>query len=156
MESAMKRVITLFALAALAAACALDLPSYAAPAPSDKPRWEYAELHYRPPAPTFGKGAIDGQVEPPAVRPASIRWVTGDGEVDGKSWEDLGSKLKAPQPTKEASADARRVQLLNHLGSEGWELVSQAGGFGPTTTTKGTSTRTSGTAGTWLFKRRVP
>jgi hypothetical protein len=57
----------------------------------------------------------------------SVRWVTGDGETEADDWAALAGKLKAPAAAKGANAAAHRVKLLNHLGSQGWELVSSNG-----------------------------
>src|SRR5262249_18973004 len=47
-----------------------------------------------------GPGGAAAQPDQPAqpVRPRTrVRWVTGDGEVEATSWEELASKLKAPE-----------------------------------------------------------
>ena len=116
------------------------LVASAAPAlPEKSPRWEYAELQSKSTLRAFQK---DGEEAPPA-RP-TVRWTTATAEVEAKDWPDLAEKLKATGVKKEGTLTQQRIALLNHLGSEGWELVSHTGGTTPTA------------AGTWLFKRRAP
>ncbi|HKB35228.1 MAG TPA: hypothetical protein VKD72_02175 [Gemmataceae bacterium] len=157
----MKTLLTLISFVMLAAATA------AAPALPEKPvRWEYAELSYRT---NPGRPALvdaDG-VETPAV-PAtvSVRWTTKDGEVEAKGWDDLATKLKATGFKKEGSAAFQKIQMLNVLGGEGWEIMespsnsstpqlSGVGGGGPGGGVGGRARSTSAPT-TWLLKRRVP
>jgi hypothetical protein len=141
------------ACSAAVAAGLLALPSVAAPQLPEKPRWEYAELSYR-----GGRAArAKDDTEIPAVQPV-IRWTTGEGEIEAKSWTELGEKLKAPSFKKDASATLQRIQLLNYLGSEGWEMVGQQGtstpaAFGPPDRVGPATTLTG--SGTWTFKRRA-
>ena len=74
----------------------------------------------------------------------TIRFVTGDEEINAKSWEELADKLKAPTPKKEGTPSVHKLRVLNRLGADGWELAEHLG--------------TDGTTGmaTWTFKRRVP
>ena len=149
----------------------------AAPALGDRPpKWEYAELSYRtsPGRP----GGVDADGKEVAAVPASIaiKWVTPAGEVDVKGWDELIAKLKVPA-LKKGSANYTRLQILNYLGGEGWELVEQhttgptalGAGFGEPGMGKGRgpdavgrdrgfggSTSFSASGTTWLFKRRVP
>src|SRR4051812_45034628 len=106
--------------------CLLSLAalSPAAPQLGDKPpRWEYAELAFRTiPARAGGVDANDNEV-PGTPATMSIRWITAAGEVEVKSWEALADKLKATGFKKDGSADLQRVQVLNALGAEGWELM---------------------------------
>jgi hypothetical protein len=136
----------------------------AAPTLGDKPpKWEYAELAFRT-TPERPAG-VDGDGNAVAARPATvtIRWITKEGEVDVKGWVELAERLKAIGYKKDGSAAFQKIQFLNFLGSEGWELMEQgttgtafpgpgavggAGGRGPT--------RGSISSGTWLLKRRVP
>ncbi|HYH65291.1 MAG TPA: hypothetical protein VD866_11405, partial [Urbifossiella sp.] len=115
------------------------------PNPPEKARWEYAELYYRSTLPP----AKDNEERPqPSV---TIRWTTDKDEVTFNGWAEFSEKAKA-NLKKDASATHLRVQLLNHFGNEGWELVestSSTAAFNP----RGTSA-TSGTR-TMLFKRRV-
>jgi hypothetical protein len=119
----------------------------AAPAPPPSERWEYAEISTtstRMPA-RFGDGpARPGQADRlPRVRQTVVRFTTAAGEVEAPSWEELAAKLKAPEAKAgAASASLQRLRLLNHLGSQGWELVSGAGAWSTST-------------GTMLFKRKV-
>ncbi|HKB00908.1 MAG TPA: hypothetical protein VKD90_01755 [Gemmataceae bacterium] len=126
-------------------------PGPAAPALADKPpKWEYAELHQRSTSRFGAREAAKGeneQPQPPAAgRTAepTLRWVTGETEIEAKGWEELATKLKAAAAKKDGTTIGRRVQVMNHLGSEGWELVS---------TTAGT---TATAAAVWTFKRRLP
>jgi hypothetical protein len=125
-------------LAALSAA-ADEKAADTKPEPARKgDRWEYAELHYSPGrAARAGawqggpgaKGGPGGNVQP-APGPArakvaeTARWVTGEGETEGEGWEGLAAKLKAPAAAKDAKPALHKVKLMNHLGREGWELVS--------------------------------
>ena len=70
--------------------------------------------------------------------------MTGDADVEAQGWDDLAAKLKMSGAKKAATPAGRKVQVLNHLGGEGWELVGVTGG----TTAAG--------AAVWTFKRRVP
>jgi hypothetical protein len=149
----------------------------AAPTLGDKPpRWEYAELSYQavPGRPAF---TDDDGKETPAVPPSvAIRWITGAGEVEVKGWDELANKLKAPA-IKKGSAAYQKIQMLNYLGSEGWELMEERapsptpvavggfggggrggpGGGGPGGRGPGITFRESPFAvTTWLMKRRVP
>jgi hypothetical protein len=136
------------AVCTIAALGLLAGPGSAAPnLPEKPPRWEYAELYQRATARGFGPGLAKGDNEQPAAAPTAqpaLRWVTADGEVEAKNWDELAAKLKAPAAKKEVSAAARKIQFLNHLGGEGWELVATSGG----------TTATS--SAVWTFKRRLP
>src|SRR5262245_31795887 len=137
-----------------------------APALSDRPpKWEYAELTYRtiPARP----GGVDADGKEVAGTPASmtIRWVTGAGEVEAKGWSELAEKLRAPAFKKEGSAAFLKIQMLNYLGSEGWELMEQqavgsaaarADPFGGRDRPAGVGFVSSSGSMTWLLKRRVP
>src|SRR5262249_15458491 len=129
------------------------LPSIAAPQLPEKPRWEYAELSYRSGRPARAKDDTELTTIPP-----TIRWTTGEGEIEVRSWTEFAEKLKAAPPKKDASATLQRIQLLNYLGSEGWEMVGYQGtttssAFGPADRV-GPATTITG-AGTWTFKRRA-
>jgi hypothetical protein len=80
---------------------------------------------------------------PLAVARIRATWITGDDEVEATSWADLATKIKAPAAKKGATAAAQKMKVLNHLGEQGWELVSyhQRGSI-------------SG-SDVWTFKRRV-
>jgi hypothetical protein len=147
----------------------------AAPALGDKPpKWEYAELTFRT-MPGRSAGTDDDGKEIPAV-PASvsINWVTGAGEVEVKGWHELAEKLRATG-FKKGSASFQRIQILNYLGADGWELMEQettttvnAGRGGLAGAPGGGAGGSRGGAGgvpavsvspgpsTWLLKRRVP
>jgi hypothetical protein len=150
------RTLSLTALLLLAAL------SSAAPVLGDKPpKWEYAELSYRT---LPGRAAgVDGDRNPVAAVPSAVtvRWISGAGEVEAKGWVELAEKLKALSFKKEGSAAFLKIQFLNYLGSEGWELMEQpssntitqaAGGFGE----RGTTVRSSSGSSTWMLKRRLP
>jgi hypothetical protein len=137
----------------------------AAPNLGDKPpKWEYAELTYRT-LPGRPAGVdVDGKEVPAIPTSVSIRWISGTGEVEVKGWDELAEKLKAPG-LKKGSAAYLKIQILNYLGGEGWELMEQQtsgpaqaleagfGGRGPGE--RGPGFRSS-PASTWLLKRRVP
>ena len=166
------RLLCLTALLVLAATAP------AAPALGDRPpKWEYAELSYRASAGRAARVDEDGKEIPAVPASLSIKWITPAGEVDLKSWDELLAKLKAPA-LKMGSANYVRLQILNYLGGEGWELVEQrttsAAASGSAFGERGAGLgrgredaagRDRGFAGavsttspstTWLFKRRVP
>ena len=107
-------------------------------------KWEYAELVYRDTTgrPAGKDGNPAGKDGNPMGAPTmTIRWTSGAGEFSVNGWEELAGKLKT-KFKKEGTASSQKVQMLNALGAEGWELVSQHVG-----TTMST---------TLMFKRRVP
>jgi hypothetical protein len=141
-----------FGTVVLLAAAAQKAGAAPAPVLKSTEAWEYAEMYPsilsgRRGGGGFGNGGNAGPGGGPApFQPAQapvartvVRWVTADGEIDAASWEDLAGKLKAPAAKPGATPLAHKLRVLNHLGSQGWELVST-----------GTST-TSG----WIFKRRT-
>jgi len=141
----MRKPIVLLSLVMLSACSPLTLA--AVPAPSDKPvKWEYLEIAMR--ARGAGRGAADEaqQFQPEQKSAAAIRLITSGEEIDAKSWEDLAEKLKAPPPAKEATTASHKLRVFDRLGSDGWELVTSSGG----------STGATATAGSWMFKRRIP
>jgi hypothetical protein len=84
----------------------------------DKPKWEYAELAYRAiPARPAGKDA-EGNDVPAVPAGVAIRWTTGAGEVNVKSWGELAEKLKATIK-KDDSVSLQKIQALNLLGDDG-------------------------------------
>src|SRR5262249_49418494 len=123
-----------------AAAWAVAAP---APVPAEKAveRWEYAELTYNPGRNAGAFAAANAPV--PAVPKAS--WVTGEEEVDAGSWEELGGKLKVAEAPKSDNPAVHKVRVLNHLGRQGWEMVSAAQPTSPLGTT----------VTTFVFKRRA-
>jgi hypothetical protein len=157
------RTLSLTALLLLAAS------SPAAPALGDKPpKWEYAELSYRT---TPGRPAgVDADGNQVAAIPSTVtvRWISGAGEVEAKGWVELAEKLKALGYKKEGSAAFQKIQFLNYLGSEGWELLEQSGGGGPIGQAVGgfggrgvgpdggPVARGQSAPSTWMLKRRVP
>jgi len=141
----------------------------AAPALGDKPpKWEYAELTYRTLPGRPGGVDADGKEVPATPASVSIRWISGAGEVDVKGWDELADKLKAPS-LKKGSAAYLKIQVLNFLGTDGWELMEQTGTSpsspfsdapargdrGPGAADRGPGFRSTATS-TWLLKRRVP
>jgi len=136
-----------FALALLATVAAVEGSSSGAPALGDKPpRWEYAELHVQRsavvrPLPLPAGGAAANPLPAPTV---TVRWATGEEEVQAESWEQLAEKLKAPAAKKEGTATVHKLRVFNRLGADGWEVAEHTGTDG-----------TVGTA-TWLLKRRLP
>ncbi|MBI1914602.1 MAG: hypothetical protein HYS12_07670 [Planctomycetes bacterium] len=141
----------------------------AAPAPvpgqAAKPveKWEYAEIHYSSRIFRGGEDGLPGgggrggrgggapgggaapaqpvQAAQPALPRLTVRWVTGDGELLASSWEELAAKLKAPEAKPGATTlIAHKLRVLNHLGSQGWEMIS---------------TGTGSTTSPWVFKRKV-
>jgi hypothetical protein len=149
------RTLSLTALLLLAAA----LP--AAPGLPDKPpKWEYAELYYRSVAGRPRGVDADGKEVPATPPTAVIRWTTTAGDVAANGWDDLAARLKAPGFKKDTSAAHQRIQMLNYLGSEGWELIDHNAGAptGIGVGERGVPGGGRGTPGatTWLLKRRVP
>jgi hypothetical protein len=140
--------------------------SVAAPALPDKPpKWEYAELTYRTTLPRAAGVDADGKEIPAVPAAVTVRWISGDGEVEAKSWSELAEKLRASRFKKDGSAAYQKIQILNYLGSEGWELMEQlssssivqtVGGFGKGERPGPVTLRESPPSHTWLLKRRVP
>lgn len=123
---------TVVVLAACAAVAAADKP----------PKWEYAELVYRPNL-DWARPLKDEKGKEFPADPV-LQWTTGSGNITAKSWTELAEKLKAPVK-KDAEWSLKKVHVLNAIGADGWELVRQEG-----------STVTSGQTAAWTFKRRVP
>ena len=155
MRTVLLSSILLLGLTASGPATAADKP----------PKWEYAELTYRV-IPGQPRGIdFDGKETPAVPASVSIRWVSGAGEVEVKSWEELAEKVKAPA-LKDGSPAYKKIQVLNYLGGEGWELMDQQGGSpAPAGRDRapgiGERVPIGGSGGgspasTWLFKRRVP
>lgn len=125
-------------IAALMLVCLVGVLVAAEPEPAPKAgeRWEYAELYYSSAA-TKGRGQAGGPggaggvggpggaggVVMPKRLASSVRWVTEAGDLEAANWDDLATKLKMPA-VKDATAAALKVKVLNHLGRQGWELVS--------------------------------
>lgn len=146
----------------LAVVCWSALAVTAAPGLSEKiPKWQYAELNFRT-VPGRPAGATEDGAEIPAV-PASmlIRWLTATGETEVKSWADLAESLKATGLKRDGSPALQKIQMLNFLGAEGWELIEQQGaGTVPVTGAAGRGgpgmSIGSSLTTVWLFKRRLP
>ncbi|MEE8107233.1 MAG: hypothetical protein V3T86_16985 [Planctomycetota bacterium] len=54
----------------------------------------------------------------------TARWITGDEEIDVSSAEALGLELKVPGGA--APSRTIRVRILDHLSSQGWELITRS------------------------------
>jgi hypothetical protein len=134
-----------------------------APALGDKPvKYEYAELTFSrllerqaqwgggfggggPGGGQFG-GQAGGGGGPAAGRVApSIRWTTGQEEIEVEVWSDLADKLKAPATKKESPQSVHKLRVLNKLSADGWEMMDQSLG----------DTRFPAIMG-WSFRRRLP
>jgi hypothetical protein len=130
----------------------------AAPALADKPvRYEFGELRYlrggQPRANPFGgglgqPGAPAGKQPAPAPAPQpaaqlSARWTTTDDEIEGKNWEELADKLKAPAAKKEGSVTIHKLRILNKLCADGWEMLDHQ-------VPEDVSNQV------WAFRRRLP
>jgi hypothetical protein len=89
------------------------------------PKWEYATL-------AFTNQPI---------------WTKADEEVYARDWKDLAERLKVPLKMKDPSPGLIRAAVLDHLGSQGWELASHA-------VTTGSNARSEGH--TYTFRRPVP
>lgn len=132
-------------LAALTALLVIAAGTHAQP-PEKQAKWEYAELYFR----SISRPAAEGEERPaPSV---TIRWTTGKNETTVNGWAEFAEKIKATGFKKDGSPSLQRLQILNHLGSEGWEVID---------TTQNSTTGAKGAAGlpvsnTLLFKRRAP
>jgi len=98
-------------------------------------QWQYGELHYDPRI----------RVEDNKPR---VLWGTSSAVVEGGDWEGMAEKLKAledlPKETpRGAIVIARRVQVLNAIGRDGWEMV-------------GHTLKSDAESETWVFKRAAP
>lgn len=146
------RNFTMFALLLLA------VSANAAPGLSDKiPKWQYAELSIRS-FPARPAGVTEDGTEVPGT-PAGmmIKWITAAGETDVKSWAELADALKASGLKKDGSPTLQKIQVLNFIGAEGWELVElQAASPGISGTARGPAGFGLSGSSTWLFKRRLP
>ncbi len=113
-----------------------------APAPAVKgaDKWEYCEVQAR-------EGAAQGAVPAPGAVPPAwvVRWITTREVVETMGWDDLAASMKAPPLKKDASPLSHKMRVFNHLGGEGWEMVSYHKPAG------------SGAAAVsvWVFKRKV-
>ena len=76
-------------------------------------KWEYGTLTI----PVGLKGT------PP---PGRYTWTTGTDDIAGDNWKDLAEKLKVELKDKDAPTSKVRILVLNHLGRQGWELVSHS------------------------------
>lgn len=105
-------------------------------------RWEYGELRHHERSGTV--------VEPEKKFMSSIEWTSAEGFVRGYGWERMGDVLKSPvvnadEPRvekKDVSESLHRIRVLNHLGRQGWEMIS-------------TSTSDERGSSIWTFKRLI-
>ena len=114
-----------FALRTLSLVAVILLAAYSAAAPAlapRPPRWEYAELMYRSSSARPAGVGPDGTEVPAVAAAVAIHWISGAGEIEVKGWSDLAEKLKATGFKKEGSPTFQKIQILNFLGEEGWEL----------------------------------
>jgi hypothetical protein len=145
--------------------------SPAAPALGEKPvKYEYAELRYVRtaqidpaqagpgrkreagqggaggfPGGAGGQGGAGGAFQPGGqalVTKTTVRWTTGDDEVEAEDWSDLAKKLKVGEPKRQGTPSMYKLRLLNHLSAEGWEQVPS-----PIMESSG--------ANVWQFRRKV-
>jgi hypothetical protein len=133
--------------AILLLACALVAPAAPVPGapPAGAPRWEYCEVHAR-----IGVGvnviirpAGGAQpANPVAVPAAAMRLVTAEEEIEGSSWEDLATKVKAEDAKTSAGKFSHKVRVFNKLGADGWELVEY-------------HRDNSSISDVWVFKRKT-
>jgi len=115
----------------------------AAPAPPPTrtvEKFEYCEIQLIPTRRGGPGGAQPAQME-------TIRLTTGDEEIEVTSWEDLATKLKAPEGKKDSTATMHKMRVINFLGDQGWELVS--------CTQTSSPIASIGSMGSWSFKRKV-
>jgi hypothetical protein len=114
--------------------------SPAAPALAEKPvRDEFAELRQTRRVQAVQPGAPAGVVNTVSL----FQWVTGDGQIEVETWEELARRLKAPEPKGEASPSVHKMRVLNRLNAEGWEIVDRP-------------VLEPGATGAWQFRRKVP
>lgn len=128
------------------------LPSWGA----EPTKWEYAELTYR----TVRMAPAEGEEAPRTGY--TIRWTNGSDEYEAKSWGEVADKLKLAAFKKDGSPALQRLQVLNQLGKEGWELLSSSSNAGLSSTGSGAGGAGAGNRGGFggsstvlLFKRRV-
>jgi hypothetical protein len=121
----MKRLLAIAVAASFVALSVSSERSSAVPAPGPEKekhaKWEYGIL-------TTNRG---------------YNWNGPEGEVTARSWKELAEKLKAAVTVEKPNDLVLHAAVLNHLGKQGWELVSHSDGVGefPIRTT--------------VFKRRI-
>ena len=71
-------------------------------------------------------------------------WSKSDGEVFVDSWKALAQKMDVKLKEKDPSDRSIRLAIFNHLGAQGWELVSHSAMVSDATY-----------AETFMFKRRT-
>jgi hypothetical protein len=71
-------------------------------------------------------------------------WSKGDAEIFVDSWKALAQKMDVTLKEKDPSDRSIRLAIFNHLGAQGWELVSHS-----------TMVSDATYAETFMFKRRV-
>lgn len=127
-----RSVVVVAALGLVAAVCwyVQAQPRAAGEQPA-KPvtKWEYATLYH-------GNQPI---------------WTTPAEELYAQTWQELAERMKVTIPkAKDAGSGTVRATILNHLGSQGWELVSHSA------TVAGLPGGAMSKTDTWVFKRPVP
>lgn len=112
-----------------AAACLALLAFATTSLADDKPvKWEHGVL-------TLPVGLKS----PPAL--VRYTWMTAREDVVGDGWKDLAQKMKLDLKDTDVPIVKLRLLFLDHLGGQGWELVTQQG---------------EGATLSYTFKRRVP
>jgi hypothetical protein len=71
-------------------------------------------------------------------------WSKGDEELFVDSWKALAAKMDVKLKEKDPSDRSIRLAIFNHLGAQGWELVSHSAIVSDATY-----------AETFMFKRQV-
>ncbi len=71
-------------------------------------------------------------------------WSKGDGEIFMDSWKALAQKMDVTLKEKDPRDRSIRLAIFNHLGAQGWELVSHSAMVSDATYTE-----------TFVFKRPV-
>ena len=56
----------------------------------------------------------------------NVMWSKGDGELVVDSWKALAQKMHVRLKEKAPSDRSIRMAIFNHLGAQGWELVSHS------------------------------
>lgn len=136
----MNRRYLLLVATALGCACAAALlfrpeqPRAVAQEPTKAgSKWEYATIAH------YGNGKLVAFLKP-------------NEELRAETWQDLAGKMKVPlSSTTGPGFPDLRVALLNHLGGQGWELVSHS--IVPQPGAPGTPV---GHYELYTFKRRAP
>ncbi|HEX4610576.1 MAG TPA: hypothetical protein VH092_20470 [Urbifossiella sp.] len=130
------RTCSAVAVLVLAATGQAQQPGKGVFQPPELVRWEYAELSSR----TTTAFAKEGEDRSKST--LTLRWTTDKDETSFKSWAEFAKHIKA-EVKEDGTTTLQRIQVLNCLGNQGWEMAESGG------TAIGATTRTM------LFKRRV-